>query len=70
MAGALRGTVHIRLAEKVSLDHLHSIIDQIAGLSGCRACGLLGIDLRLVGDPEEAQQIVKLPGVKNVSFGE
>jgi hypothetical protein len=65
----LRGTVHIRVAEKVTLDHLHSIIDQISNLSGCRACGLLGIDLRLVGDPVEAGEIVKLPGVKSVSFG-
>ena len=65
----LRGGVHIRVAEKVTLEHLHSIIDQIAGLCGCRACGLLGIDLRLVGDPVEAGQITKLPGVKSVSFG-
>ena len=50
-------------------NYLHSIIDQISNLSGCRACGLLGIDLRLVGDPVEAGEIVKLPGVKSVSFG-
>jgi len=65
----LRGAVHIRVAEKVTLDHLHTIIDQIAGLSGCRACGLLGIDLRLMGDPVEAADIVKLPGVKSATFG-
>lgn len=65
----LRGGVHIRVAEKVTLDHLHSIIDQIANMSGCRACGLLGIDLRLIGDPVEAVDIVKLPGVKSVTFG-
>jgi len=65
----LRGAVHIRVAEKVTLDHLHSLIDQIAGMSGCHACGLLGIDLRLIGDPVEVPQIAKLPGVKSVSFG-
>ncbi len=69
MASQLRGAVHIRVAEKVTLENLHSLIDKIAGLSGCHACGLLGIDLRLIGDPEEFQQINKLPGVKNVSFG-
>jgi len=65
----LRGAVHIRVAEKVTLDHLHSLIDQIAGMAGCRTCGLLGIDLRLSGDPVETPQIAKLPGVKSVSFG-
>jgi len=69
MAGTLSGVVHIRVAEKVTLDHLHSLIDQIAGLSGCHACGLLGIDLRLIVDPVEGAQISKLPGVKSVSFG-
>jgi len=65
----LRGAVHILVAEKVTLDHLHSLIDQIAGMAGCRTCGLLGIDLRLSGDPVETPQIAKLPGVKSVSFG-
>ena len=46
----LRGAVHIRVAEKVTLDHLHSLIDQIAGMSGCHACGLLGLDLGLIGE--------------------
>ena len=66
---ALRGTVRINVVEKVTLDHLHSLIDEISRLSGCHACGLLGIDLRLIGDPIEAWQITKLPGVKSVSFG-
>ena len=65
----LRGTVHVRVAEKVTLDHLHAIIDQITNLSGCRACGLLGFELRLSGDPVEAVDILKLPGVKSATFG-
>jgi hypothetical protein len=66
----LRGTVKIRVNENVTLDHLQSIVSHIAGLAGCRTCGILGIDLRLVGDPAEAQQMAKLPGVKSVTFGE
>ncbi len=65
----LRGTVHIRLAEKVTLENVHSIIDQITTMSGCRGCGFLGFELRLGGDPVEAIDIGKLPGVKSTSFG-
>jgi hypothetical protein len=70
MAETLRGAVHVRVAENVSLDHLQSLVAHIAGLTGCRTCGIMGVDLRLTGDPVEAQQIAKLPGVKSVSFGE
>jgi hypothetical protein len=66
----LGGTVRIHVKEDVTLENLHRIIDQIAGMSGCRTCGLLGIDLRLRGDPAEFQQIAKLPGVQSASFGE
>lgn len=69
MADTLRGAVNIRVAENVSLDHLQSLVAHIAGLAGCRTCGIMGVDLRLTGDPVETQQIAKLPGVKSVSFG-
>ena len=65
----LQGSVHIRVAENVSLEHLQSILAHIVGMSGCRTCGIMGIDLRLSGDPVESQQIANLPGVKSVSFG-
>jgi hypothetical protein len=70
MAEPFRGPVHIRVAENVSLEHLQSVLAHIAGLAGCRTCGIMGVDLRLTGDPVEAQQIAQLPGVKSVSFGE
>jgi hypothetical protein len=66
----LRGNVHIRVAENVTLEHLQSIISTIAGMTGCRTCGIMGVDLRLSGDPVESHQITSLPGVKSVSFGE
>jgi hypothetical protein len=65
-----RGTIHVRVAENVSLDDLRGIIGRIGGFTGCTHCGLLGIDLRLSGDPVEGQQLQKLPGVQSVSFGQ
>lgn len=47
------GKVQIHVTEDVTLEHLHTIVDTIVGLSGCRTCGLLGIDLQLSGDPAE-----------------
>ena len=66
----LRGTVSIRVAENVTLEHLHGIISTIGGLAGCRTCGIMGVDLRLSGDPVETQQLASLPGVKSVTIGE
>ena len=64
----LTGNVHIHVTENVSLENLHAIVDRIVSVSGCRTCGLIGIDLRLSGDPVAVQEIAKLPGVKSASF--
>jgi hypothetical protein len=64
----LQGPVHVTVREDISLEQLQTIIANIVGYGGCRACGILGIDLRLSGDPVEANQIAKLPGVKSVGF--
>ena len=66
----LKGTVQIRVTENVSLEHLQGIIARVGALTGCRPCGLLGVDLRLTGDPVELQELAKTPGVKSVQFGE
>ncbi len=65
----LQGPVNVKVREDISLEQLHRIIETIVGLSGCRTCGILGVDLRLSGDPVEANQITKLPGVQSVGFG-
>lgn len=65
----LQGAVHIKVKENITLEHLQSIVGNIVGLSGCRTCGLMGVDLRLSGDPVESSQIAKLPGVQSVGFG-
>jgi len=64
----LQGVVDIQVKEDVTLEQLHGLINHIARPSGCQHCGLMGIDLRLSGDPVELQQITKLPGVKSASF--
>jgi hypothetical protein len=60
--------LHIRVKENVTLENLNEIVGRIAGMTGCRTCGIMGIDLRLSGEPVESQQISKLPGVKSASF--
>lgn len=70
MPEKLQGTVRIRLNQNVTLENLHSLIDRITNLSGCRACGLGGIDLRLTGDPAELREVAKLPGVESVRLGQ
>jgi hypothetical protein len=65
----VKGVINVRLTEKVTLDNLNAIVARVAGLTGCTHCGLLGIDLRLTGDPVEANQLKGLPGVQSVGFG-
>ena len=65
----LQGVLNIRVKQDVSLEQLHGLIDHIAGMSGCRTCGIMGVDLRLRGDPVELEKITKLPAVKSASFG-
>ena len=69
MAENLRGTIRVRVTPHVTLENLHSILERIGGMSGCRACGLAGIDLHLTGDPVELQELTKVAGVQSVSFG-
>ena len=41
----LKGTINVRVSEKITLENLHSIINHIVGINGCQTCGLLGVDL-------------------------
>jgi hypothetical protein len=70
MAEPFRGTVHARVAKDVTLPHLSALIGHIGALAGHPNCGLLGVDLRLTGDPVEAAKPPQVPGVKSVTFGE
>jgi hypothetical protein len=64
----VKGTINIRVNENVTLENLQGILARVVGLTGCRTCGLLGVDLVLGGDPVELQEITKIPGVASASF--
>jgi len=64
-----QGTAHVRVDGQVTLDNLKKIVEQVVHLGGCPTCGLLGIDLRLSGDPVEVNQLTKIPGVNSVALG-
>ena len=63
------GTIRVRLTDSVTTDNLNGIIARISAMTGCTHCGLLGVDLALLGpDPVEGE-IGKLPGVAGVGIG-
>lgn len=70
MAENLKGTIKVQVSHNVTLENLHSLIDRIVAVGGCRTCGLGGIDLHLTGQPVELQEVAKIPGVQSVSFGQ
>ena len=62
------GALRVRLADNVTTDNLNGLISRIGALTGCPHCGLLGVDLALLGpDPVEAE-LGRLPGVNGVSI--
>jgi hypothetical protein len=65
---AFRGSVHLRVRKDVSLTHLTQLIDAIGKAAGCSPCGLLGVDLRLSGDPAESLKLPQIDGVQTVSI--
>ncbi len=62
----LRGDIHFKVAENVTLEHLHGIVSRVAGLSGCQTCGILGIDLRFSSAPVESVKITDVSGAKSI----
>lgn len=64
---APRSTINVHLRESVDVDVISKIVATIGNYYGCRACGLLGIDLRLTGDPVEFKELANLPGVRSIS---
>jgi len=62
-----KAKVQVRLAHNVDLETITRIVQGIGGRYGCLTCGLGGVDLTLSGDPVEAAEFSKLPGVQSVS---
>lgn len=61
------GRISIHCTPNVKIESIHEAIKQALGRVGCPACGLLGIDLHIGGDPEPFAGI-KAPGVSGASF--
>lgn len=62
-------SVEVVVHPNIDAEQLSNLVIHIGGLVGCRPCGLVGIDLRLVGsDPEELEEhgLAELPGVQSV----
>jgi hypothetical protein len=60
--------IDVVVSPDINLQQLSKLLESIAGGAGCRACGLLGIDLRLIGpDPAALKQvgISELAGVQS-----
>jgi hypothetical protein len=65
-AKSAKPIVSVRVAPNVKPEVLLGIIQGIGGRYGCQTCGILGVDVRLYGDPVEFPEITKIPGVQSV----
>jgi hypothetical protein len=63
------GTLQVTLSEAVNVADLHSVIDRIVNLNGCRTCGLGGIDILLREvDPIFYERFADIPAVRDVTL--
>lgn len=62
------GTVTVNVAESVKLEALQTALANIAKLTGCLGCGLVGIDVNFRGGDPDLNGVRSLPGVTNVTF--
>jgi hypothetical protein len=72
MEGRLR-SVEVVVRSNIHAEQISELVTRVGGLHGCRTCGLVGIDLRLVGsDPAELEEhgLAEVPGVLSVVISE
>ena len=63
------GTLQVTLSGETKLADLHSVIDRIVNLNGCRTCGLGGIDILLREvDPIFYERFADIAAVKDVTL--
>jgi hypothetical protein len=61
-------SIEIGLHPNINLKQITALVARVGGLVGCRACGLVGIDMRLfVVDPAELKEIAVLEGTPGVA---
>lgn len=59
----------ISLAGSVKAETVHAALDRIFEMAGCRACGLVGIDLTFRGDDPILERFADLEGIRSIEVG-
>jgi len=70
MAAQTTKTIRLAVHGNVKLSDLHAAIARAVHLTGCVACGLVGVDLEILGgDPAVESQFKEIPGIATANFG-
>jgi hypothetical protein len=70
MAASTTKTIRLAVHGNVKLPDLHAAIARAVKLTGCVACGLVGIDLEILGgDPAVEGEFKEIPGIATANFG-
>ena len=70
MAAPTTKTIRLAVHGNVKLPDLHAAIARAVNLTGCVACGLVGVDLEILGgDPAVVSQFKEIPGIATANFG-
>ena len=70
MAAATTKTIRLPVHGNVKLPDLHAAIARAVNLTGCVACGLVGVDLEILGgDPAVEREFKDIPGIATANFG-
>jgi hypothetical protein len=70
MAAATTKTIRLPVHGNVKLPDLQAAIARAVNLTGCVACGLVGVDLQILGgDPAAESQFKEIPGIATANFG-
>ncbi|MFN2588094.1 MAG: hypothetical protein ABR613_08255 [Actinomycetota bacterium] len=64
-----RPTATVLLGDEVAASEIHAALDRIFEMNGCPACGLIGIDLRLlVRDAKLSGELDSFDGVLGMTI--
>jgi hypothetical protein len=70
MAAATTKTIRLAVHGNVKLPDLNAAIARAVKLTGCLACGLVGVDLQILGGAPAAEGEFKdIPGIATANFG-
>jgi len=70
MAAEKPKSIRLAVHGNVKLPDLNAAIARAVNLTGCVACGLVGVDLQILGgDPAVESQFKEIPGIATANFG-